>query len=209
MCAIVLSIASKYEFFLLRSFTSRASFMNSEVAGLTKYWVYINSFRTRTAVLFNIWYLTFAVAVLSLIRRTKDPSHAHIYSWTRNCLQMFSKPVAGSLNLLHYQSWWQDHPHIGVTKDNQYDTHEIELALQQQKVTSIRTLMYTGSYFRPLTETAIYLYSWVYFLLLNNVFLLHLLKVVYRICSTALRHKTILHAVNVNFGANKTFKNTL
>ena len=51
--------------------------------------------------------------------------------------------------------------------------------------------------------------SEVAFLFLNNMFLLHLLKDLYYICSTASRHKAKLHVNNVNFGVNKTFKKTL
>ena len=41
------------------------------------------------------------------------------------------------------------------------------------------------------------------------VFLLQLLKDAYCVSSTANRHKIKLHAINVNLGVNKTFKNTL
>ena len=52
--------------------------------------------------------------------------------------------------------------HIGAPKANQYDTHKKELPSQQQKQRAKnRTLMYPNSYFRPLTETAVYPYSWV------------------------------------------------
>ena len=89
-----------------------------------------------------------------------------------------------------------------------------------------RTLMSTDSYFKLLTETAVYLYSWVctivhnfHYLTIHSSmsnfliahqrtergtrFLMHLLKDVYRICSTWPRHKTKLRVINVNLGAKK------
>ena len=45
------------------------------------------------------------------------------YILRTECLEMFSKPVTGSLNLLNYHSW-QDHLHVGAPKSNQYNTHE-------------------------------------------------------------------------------------
>ena len=47
------------------------------------------------------------------------------------------------------------------------------------------------------------------FLLPNKVSFLHLPEDLYCICSTALRHKTKQHVINVNLGAIKMFKNTL
>ena len=47
-------LASKHEFIPQSSFNSQAFFMNPEVAGLTKYWVYTNSFETNTTGPFNI-----------------------------------------------------------------------------------------------------------------------------------------------------------
>ena len=64
-------------FFLQCSFNSQASFMNPEVAGLTKYCVYTNSIGTHSAGPFNVCCL---VCILSLTRQAKYLSLALIYS---------------------------------------------------------------------------------------------------------------------------------
>ena len=56
-------------------------------------------------------------------------SYPH-YFLDPECLGMLFKPLTGSLNLLNYHSWWEDHLHIGGYKGNQNDTHMRELPSQ-------------------------------------------------------------------------------